>query len=187
VQQAALLGEHIRSRYEPVKVWSSDLQRCAQTADATGLSFERTKSLREIKFGDWEGMYWTDIFAESSGVASKFVTGDPSFQAPGGESISSLVKRAGRFIEEAELLSGDGDVLVVSHGGMLRSLIVALLGLPEDSTARFYCANCAVSTVTAANGLVRLETLNETAHLDAAALSPVVFTPGRTRSGSPGR
>ena len=166
LKQAALLGGHVRARFDIRQAWSSDLTRCTQTAEAIGLPYQTARGLRELHFGQWEGRLWPELHREAPELAAKFVRGDPSFQAPGGERLGDLVVRAGRFIEETGLTSGDGDVLVISHGGMLRSLIVALLGLPADSVGRFSCNNCSVSIVTAVPGLVRLESLNDTAHLN---------------------
>jgi len=179
-QQAALAGVYVRQKFKPSQVWTSDLKRCSETADVIGLPYRSSKTLREVRFGDWEGKLWADIFKEAPELASRWVAGDPGFSAPGGERISDLVARAGRFIKEADLLSGDGDIAIVSHGGTMRALIVALLGLPVDATVKFYAANCSVSVVAAVSGTVRLESLNETAHLDGAGLAPVNTTPGIT-------
>jgi broad specificity phosphatase PhoE len=173
LQQAALLGRHVRERFKFIRVWSSDLSRCAQTAEQIGLPFEPTPMLRELQFGAWEGRLWPELHHEAPDVAAKFSRGDPTFRAPGGESLGELVVRAGRFVEESGIGSAEGDVAVVSHGGTLRSLIVRLLKLPPESVGRFHCANASISIIASAPGtagapgLTRLESLNETAHLNS--------------------
>jgi broad specificity phosphatase PhoE len=187
LEQAALAGAYVRSRFSPSAVWTSDLKRCAQTAESIGLPYRESQLLREIRFGEWEGRLWSDIFSGSPELADRWMKGDPDFSAPGGEQIRDLVARAGRFLDEAGLPSGDGNVAVVSHGGTMRALIVTLLGLPASATAKFYAGNCSVSVVSAVSGVVRLESLNETAHLDGAGLAPVNTTPGTTAHQRPAR
>ncbi len=161
------MGEHVRGRFKLKRVWSSDLRRASATAEAIGLPVFTSELLRELRFGQWEGRLWPELYKESPQVAAKFVTGDPTFRAPDGESLGELVARAGRFVEESGIKQMDGDSAIVSHGGTLRSLIVSLLGLPADSVAKFHKANAAVSVIVSAPGITRLESLNETAHLSS--------------------
>ncbi|MDP3767628.1 MAG: histidine phosphatase family protein, partial [Dehalococcoidia bacterium] len=100
----------------------------------------------------------------------RFVRGDPSFRAPGGETLGELVERMGRFVRESGVLAAGGDVAVIGHGGAIRALIVNLLGLPPEATARFHCGNCTVSVIASnGSGPLRLESLNESAHLDGGS------------------
>ncbi len=148
-------------------MWSSDLLRCQSTAGAAGLPFSTSEALREINFGHWEGRLWTDLHRDHADQTARFLRGDPAFSAPGGESISDLVTRQRRFVHDAGLLDSTGDIAVIGHGGALRALVVALLGLPEASTSRFYFDNCSLSMVSVmAHGQARLELLNDTAHLN---------------------
>ena len=164
------MGEYLRRRFNPEQVWSSDLLRCTQTAEAIGLPFNRTEALREIRFGAWEGRLWIDLHREAPELAAKFMRGDPSFRPPGGEMLGELVERMGRFVRESGFLGADGEVAVIGHGGAMRALIVSLLGLPPEATARFHCGNCTVSVIASnGRGPLRLESLNESAHLDGAS------------------
>jgi broad specificity phosphatase PhoE len=164
------VGEYLRGRFNPEQVWSSDLLRCTQTAEAIGLPFNRTEALREIHFGAWEGRLWMDLHREAPELTAKFVRGDPSFRPPGGEMLGELVERMGRFVRESGVLAADGEVAVIGHGGAMRALIVSLLGLPPEATARFHCGNCTVSVIASnGRGPLRLESLNESAHLDGGS------------------
>jgi broad specificity phosphatase PhoE len=169
-KQAKLAGDYLRSRFAGARVWSSDLSRCVQTAATIGAPVTKSPELRELKFGQWEGRLWTELHRESPELAAKFVAGDPAFRAPGGEALGELVERARRFVEASGVVRAEGDTVLVSHGGTLRCLIVALLGLPAESVGRFHCGNASVSVIasTPANRW-RLELLNGTSHLEAGA------------------
>ena len=165
LRQAELMGSYVRDRFNITSLWSSDLLRCMQTAEAIGLPVTPSQTIRELHFGEWEGRIWPELHLEAPELAGKFVSGDPTFQAPGGEQMGNLVERGKTFIEEAELLNGHGDIGVVAHGGSLKGLIVALLGLPTNAMGKFHFSNTSVSVVDAAPGLVRLHSMNDTSHL----------------------
>lgn len=172
LRQARLAGAAVRERFRPAQVWSSDLQRCLQTAMEMGPAVQRTPALRELQFGKWEGRLWPELHVEAPELAARFVAGDPTFQAPGGEPISGLIRRAERFLEESAVLKNGGDVVVVGHGGSLKALLVALLGLPDIAYGRFHLSNASISVIDHTAGSGRLHSLNDTAHL--AAVPPFI-------------
>ena len=137
-----------------------------QTAEALNVPFRRTPTLREIGFGGWEGQAWADLQVEHGAWVSRYFAGDPTFQAPGGELLADVVERGRRFIREADLLNSQGDVVLVGHGGALRGLIVSLLDLPPQAMPKFSLSNASVTIVEVVPGLVRLQSLNQTAHLE---------------------
>lgn len=130
------------------------------------MPFRRTPTLREIGFGEWEGQAWSDLQVEHGAWVSRYFAGDPTFQAPGGELLANVVERGRKFIEEADLFNSQGDVVLVGHGGALRGLIVALLDLPPEAMPKFSLSNAGVTVVEVVPGLVRLQSLNQTAHLE---------------------
>ena len=54
-------ADHVKRRFKPTRIWSSDLARCVQTAEALELPFRRTPTLREIGFGEWESLSWAEL------------------------------------------------------------------------------------------------------------------------------
>ena len=98
--------------------------------------------------------------------ASRYFAGDPAFQAPGGELLADVVERGRKFIQEADLIGSQGDVVVVGHGGALRGLIVSLLDLPPQAMPKFSLSNASVTIIEIVPGMVRLQSLNQTAHLE---------------------
>ena len=101
-------------------------------------------------------------------MAAKKLAWDLDFQAPGGEKLRNLVRRAEKFIAESEILNDSNDIAIVAHGGSLRGLLVALLGLPDDALVRFHISNGSVSVLAADDGMVSLTAFNLTGHLRQA-------------------
>ena len=77
-----------------------------------------------------------------------------------------MIERGKSFIREADLTTPQGDVVLVGHGGALKGLIISLLDLPPLAMSKFSLSNAGVTVFEVAPGLVRLQSLNQTAHLE---------------------
>ncbi len=166
-RQAALLGEHVRRRYNFSRVISSDLTRCTMTADALGFEYTTDERLREFNSGVFGGLLFTDIEVQYREEMIGWKQGYGS--GLGGESRLELAARVGRFIEKSGILDIDGDVCLVTHGGTIRALLSVFLQLDVNSTVHFSQHNTGVTIVsrTTVNGepSFRLEMMNSTEHL----------------------
>ncbi len=97
-------------------VWASDLQRALHTARlAYGEPQEAVADLREINFGQLEGLSWAGLPEEHKTALLAF----EGFQAPGGESTAQLRQRIYRFLGGLPA----GRHLIFTHGGVLRMLL----------------------------------------------------------------
>jgi broad specificity phosphatase PhoE len=111
-------------------VWASDLQRATETAViiANGLGVGPVvvdADLRERHAGEWSGLTRAEIEERYPGYLAE------RRRPPGWESDESLVERALRALIRIGAEVGGGDVLAVTHGG----LIYAVEGhLGEDMT-----------------------------------------------------
>ncbi|MDX1448925.1 MAG: histidine phosphatase family protein [Acidimicrobiia bacterium] len=114
-QQARDLGARLdMSPYE--RIVSSDLSRATATARLAG--WTRTEAdwrLREIDFGELEGLTWDSLAPE---VREGLIAFD-GFTAPGGESTADFV---GRVVDALEGFD-DGTHMVVTHGGVIRAVL----------------------------------------------------------------
>src|SRR6266568_3306146 len=85
------------SPYPVRAVYSSDLRRARQTADAVGRSFglevEGRPELREMDFGQWEGLTWNQIARRSPKLAALWIERFPRQAIPGAEPFGQFKKR----------------------------------------------------------------------------------------------
>lgn len=130
-RQAALVGERLVS--EKIQaVYSSDLIRAVQTAQAANLywNVEHTirPELREISFGDMEGMSDADIAVKYGDFKRQMAKMEEDLAYPGGENAGDVVRRALPVFEELTE-SGYDRIAVVTHGGVIRSMVTYYLGL----------------------------------------------------------
>jgi probable phosphoglycerate mutase len=128
VRQAAALGSQIRADAFG-SIWTSDLGRAVATAGHAGWAASADARLREIDFGELEGLTWTGLSAE---VRQALATFD-GFVAPGGESTAAFITRLREFLDGLS----PGSHLVVTHGGVIRAVLRicgVTAGFPEHGS-----------------------------------------------------
>jgi broad specificity phosphatase PhoE len=138
--QASAVGRTLRARIgaeidrlEAADAFvASPLLRTRETMelarDAMGLSPKRYRldpALRELTFGDWEGLTWPEVRAlDPKGLAARRAD-KWTYVPPKGESYAMLAKRVRSWLETLT-----ADAFVVSHGGVARALMTLIAGVP---------------------------------------------------------
>jgi len=152
--------------------YSSDLRRAADTAApimrGRDAPIVYRRDLREKSFGEWEGLTYDEVQRRHPAMLEELFDEQPEFAPPGGESDLDLFTRAsGAAARIAGRHTGtEGNILVVSHGGTLRAMMVSMLGLPVESMWRLRLSNAALSVITVyEEGGATIDLLNDTGHL----------------------
>ncbi|MEU6863044.1 histidine phosphatase family protein [Streptomyces sp. NPDC046876] len=117
----------------PDAIVASDLMRASATAaelaSVTGLPVSRTAALRETYAGEWQGLTHDEILDKHGEQYAAWKRGEP-VRRGGGELETEVADRAAPVVlEHAGLLPEGGTLVVVSHGGTIRTTIGRLLGL----------------------------------------------------------
>ena len=127
--QAEKLAKKLRS-IEFAIIFSSDLLRAKRTAEIIALekkiAVRTTKTLRERKFGRFEGKSWeTKEFQTLFEKYLKLSTKQRFKMSPyeGNESDEELMSRFIPFIREVSVAYLEKNVLVVTHGGVMRAFL----------------------------------------------------------------
>jgi alpha-ribazole phosphatase len=124
------------SGYAIRRIYTSDLRRARQTAEAIasyfGIGFEVRPGLREIHFGQWEGLSWSEIEARDAALAKSWAERYPNVTAPGGESLQQFERRA--RAESAFLFAAATEcpIAVVAHAGFMRAFLTMFYGVMEE-------------------------------------------------------
>lgn len=166
--QASALRERLRN-LKLTAAWSSDLGRASETAalilKGNAVQAVATPLLREMSFGTWEGQTWKDVCDEDSELMTQWLTVDPNFQPPEGETVNQLLDRAQAFSEQARVATPEGTILVVAHGGTIRALALQLTGLPIQYFRTLESVGSAsVSIVTTDDAGGQIELWNDVSH-----------------------
>jgi broad specificity phosphatase PhoE len=141
-----------RFRDHPIRaIYASDLRRALQTAAAfvvvVGVPVFADARLRERSLGVLEGSPSTALSPAVTGLADGRVV-DPDARPAGGESVREMYQRAGAFCDDLAATVGNGDVVVVAHGGTVRVLAAYLRGIPADQMTWGPVENATVVRIT---------------------------------------
>ena len=130
------------------EIYSSDLRRAIETAtglsQAFAASVTTTDGLREIHFGDWEGLTWTEIESRDAEYARQWIEAFPALPAPNGEPFASFEARVLREVDHLLSLADTRRIAVVTHGGVMRVVLRTLLSYDEQQAwdmTKPYCSS----------------------------------------------
>jgi alpha-ribazole phosphatase/probable phosphoglycerate mutase len=144
--QLASLADQLSA--EPIDtVYSSDLRRASATAQAIASVREIPQvirpALREIDFGQWEGLSWEQIEQMDPEYARTWIARYPHLPAPSGETFQAFEARVLREVNH--LLDGNrGPIAVVTHGGVLRVVLRHLCGCSDEEAWQQTQAYCSI-------------------------------------------
>ena len=148
-------------------IYSSDLKRAVQTAEkvasAHDLMVRYREDLRELDVGKFEGKRLEEIVQEHGPLEEMWCEGE--WRAPGGETLSQLITRVDRFVEEVRQHHKEGTILVMAHGGTLRSLLSSILGIDPRNWWRFQIDSTSLSILELHPERAVVTLLNDTCHL----------------------
>lgn len=157
------------------RILSSDLSRALVTAET--IRGDRTtsitvdKRLRELNFGDWEAMLFSDIEARWPGLIDEMYLRPHLVKVPNGESFKDLQDRAWAGLEEFLNFNDEEETLLIAcHGGTIRTLLCKLLDISISHCWNFSQGNTAINRIFY-NGMGEydhniLNLLNDTAHVE---------------------
>lgn len=138
----------------------SPVARAWETATRAGVldgPHDAADALVEWDYGDLAGRRNTDVRADDPAWAL-WVDG-----APAGEGPDDVVARVEPVLRQ--LADAAGDVVVVSHGHVLRVLIAGWLGLPVADAGAFVVDPASITTLGRRHGRAVLVGLNDRSHL----------------------
>lgn len=117
-------------------VISSSLIRAVETASiVSGYNPDviiRDDRLRELNFGEWEGIHHRELKENHKEVLEKWGSDWKNTAPPGGESFFEIYIRVKSSIEDIIKKYRGKKVLIVSHQGTMKIIPMVLLGLTED-------------------------------------------------------
>jgi broad specificity phosphatase PhoE len=167
--QAAALADRLAD--VPLEaVYSSDLQRARETAGAVAgrkaLSVQTIPDLREVDVGSWSGLTRDEAQARFPDGYARWLDGGPGWTD--GETYEQMSERVLGAIRRITEMHLDEWVLVVAHGGPIRAIHAAALGLDVHAYRRMRPVepNARLSAICTENGrLTRLCPAPEIAEL----------------------
>ncbi len=169
-RQAELLGKRFQNL--PLNaIYVSPLKRAIATAEpvakAKGISVQLDSHFKEINFGEWEGSSVPQLTEKYGEPFTNFFNDPFSHEFPGEGSFDKVRQRS---VEGFELLlekHKGQSVGIISHGGLLRVLIMTIMGMDNSFYRKTWLTNTSITIIDVMeNGSKLLLTLNDKAHLE---------------------
>jgi broad specificity phosphatase PhoE len=152
-----LAGEQVAALY------ASPLDRTRESAEIIserlGLPIQFRDDVIELDYGEWTGATFDAIRADPrwhlwSGTRSIACI-------PGGETMREVQRRATEALLELHGRHPDDTVAVVSHGDVIRAVLVFALGMPLDFYNRIEVSQGSISTIRIVPNSIRVIRINE--------------------------
>jgi len=164
--------EKLRDRLSTEKIdviYSSDLRRALGTAETIAsphrLEVIACPELREFDYGELDGLTFAEICRLHPEVAELCACWSLRLKFPGGESVDQLRQRVSGFLDRLQQHSPEQTVLVVTHGGLLRLMVCALLGIDLRHWGQINIDLASLSIVDTYPEAAVIGLLNDTSHL----------------------
>lgn len=134
-------------------IYSSDLERAKRTAQilnsTLNVPIEITENIREIGFGQWEGLKRNEVQAKYPDEFNEWIRNGLILEKiQDAETLNDLTGRLIQFIADVKLKhTDDKTILIVSHGGTIRILAKMLLGIPVEQSISMSTNNTGISII----------------------------------------
>jgi broad specificity phosphatase PhoE len=162
-RQAQETGETLKVRCTIDAVISSPLERATETAHfiaaPQGVAVATEEGLNELEFGAWVGKPFSEL--NDLDQWRQFNKHRSMMRAPGGESLMDVQARAWRSLENISAHHRNATVAAITHGDVIRCLLMLLLGMPLDHILRLEIGPASVSEVMLGGGDPLVYSMNE--------------------------
>ncbi len=162
--QADQLAERLKDERFDL-IYSSDLSRALVTAQRiTHQDIHPDPRLREIHFGEWEGLHMHEIAAQYPAELDAWRR--HSTPPPSGENIFKVAARASSALQDVlDTLADNQRALIVAHGGLLGVLVCILLRQSPEHVWSYRFYNTSITELVVYEYGTVLLRLNDTGHL----------------------
>jgi len=151
------------AREKIAAIYASPLQRTRETAEIVSarlsLSIEFRDDLLELDFGEWTGATFDAIRADPRWQA--WSTQRSLAAIPGGESMRAVQQRIVAAMIELNERHLHETIVLVSHGDVIRCVLLFALGMPLDFYNRIEIGQGSISTISLGAGGIRVLTLSD--------------------------
>jgi broad specificity phosphatase PhoE len=159
-----------------VGFYSSDLKRAFETAQAigaaTGLEAVPTPGLREIYLGEWEGLRSDEVAQRFPDAWNKWSDEGGDWDiVPGGEGATPFGARVAAALDAILERHPHGDVVVVTHGGVIQMTLNRALGRASRGLFPFKIQNASITVIEKRERGLIIGGVNDTSHLDPALVA----------------
>lgn len=170
-EQAAALATYLKNQPFDA-IYASPMKRAQQTlqplAATRKLPPVNMTGLREVHFGDWTGLRWTEVQQKFNLSAYQWLDQLEQAAIPNAETVPVFRERVEFVLQEILRNHPSQKVAIVCHGGTIRMLLAILLALPLSRMASFEIEYASVTEVLHHQQKTEIRLLNFTPWRDLA-------------------
>jgi broad specificity phosphatase PhoE len=170
-RQAELLGARLRTlSFE--HVYSSPAVRALETARIAlgdGHPITVADALHELSLGVWEGRLISEINEENPGAIDSWYRDPTAVRVEGMEEMPKFRERSVSVMREIIESTGQGNVVVVTHGGIICTYLTSILNMSLTDLWGFSLPNASITAVVL-DFRPRLRSFGDIAHLDGDSI-----------------
>lgn len=170
IRQAFLLKERLNNDFD--YIFSSPLKRAYETAkilcDGSKKQVNIVEEIREINFGQWEGLTIKDIREKYPDVFEEWRNDKKEGKFLGGDlSTLNASIRAKNCIKEIAKKYKGKKVVIVAHGGIIKSGLIGIFQWDMSMYHKIALGNTCINTIIFNDNMSpTLLGLNDTNHID---------------------
>ena len=157
----------------PVAVCASPLERARSTAEIIAkphhLDVHVDPAFREMGFGAWEGLTRDEAATRFPAEYGAWREAPHMVTPPEGETVAAVAARVAAGVAELRRTYRQGTVVLVSHGVVIRLMVLAALGLGPERLWSVDASPCGITELEFAGDWVTVHRMNTLAHLGALA------------------
>tara|TARA_R110002072_G_scaffold13968_11_gene58180 strand:+ start:514 stop:1095 length:582 start_codon:yes stop_codon:yes gene_type:complete len=128
---------------------SSDLIRASATADAIAHPDRRRlphePDLRELDFGVWDGMHFSDVAARDPELSRAYWETPGDVSAPDGESWNQTAARVSAVVDRMNRTHRHAHIIAVAHFGVILTQVQHALGVTANQAMSHKIDNLSVT------------------------------------------
>jgi alpha-ribazole phosphatase len=158
---AYLQAESLAAIYASPRLRTTESAAILASPHACG--YREDADLREIDFGDFEGLAYDDIAARYPDLYRQWMETPTEVQFPRGESFAAMRVRVMRAFAAIQRVWAGQTVAMVTHGGVIRILIAQALQMPDSCLFRLAQDHAAMSLLLCVDGTPVVQSMNATA------------------------
>lgn len=155
-------------------VYSSDLSRALQTAEALGEALDlrvvADTRLRERGFGIFEALTFAEVETRWPAEARRWAQRDPDFAPDGGESLRAVYARCIDAVNGLADAHPRQTIAIVAHGGVMDCLYRAATRLDLQTKRSWTLGNASINRLLHTGEGLTLVGWSDTRHLDGVEL-----------------
>jgi probable phosphoglycerate mutase len=146
---------------DDVRVITSPLARAVATGQAINPDVTIDERWIEFDYGEYDGLPISELPAGTWDAWQL----NTAFAPPGGESLLDLDRRVRAACEELRPIAEQGDIVVVSHVGPIKSAVAWALGVGVEISWRCHLDVASLCRIEFTQRGPMLRSFNDTAHL----------------------